>query len=194
MLFVVNAVAEVYPVAQAREPRGECAGCLLRVARACAARCGLRGEDVEDCAMDFVVRIWHPASCRLPTGVGCARCAGLLRISAYRHSLDTIRRLRRTRSHEMRAGLDPTIVMKRSAAWTEPGADELVLKLELIRHISIAARMLAPGDRLLIERRYFAGETVATIAESLGIPVGTAQQRLRRARLRLRHKLNQAGW
>lgn len=94
----------------------------------------------------------------------------------------------------MRAGLDPTIVMKRSAAWTEPGADELVLKLELIRHISIAARMLAPGDRLLIERRYFAGETVATIAESLGIPVGTAQQRLRRARLRLRHKLNQAGW
>lgn len=194
MFFVVEPFAEVCLVARARESRGECAGCLLRAARACAVRCGLRGDEVEDCAMDFVVRMWHPASCRLPTRAGCARCFGLVRVSAHRHALDTIRRLRRTRAHVVCAGLDPTMVTKRPAPWTELGADELVLKLELIRHISIAMRMLAPGDRLLIERRYFAGETVATIAENLGISVGAVQQRLRRARLRLGHRLSRAGW
>jgi RNA polymerase sigma-70 factor, ECF subfamily len=70
-----------------------------------------------------------------------------------------------------------------------PGADEIVLQHEEAWRVRAAVSRLPQDQRIAIESVVFADRTVAEVASTLGVPVGTLKSRLHRARLRIKAEL-----
>ncbi len=171
-----------------------CASCLLRMARLSASRHGLRGEDADDSAGDFAVRMWRGSAWGLPTQEGCTKCVALARVCARRNTLDHVRALRRRLIHECLQttnGQEPAEPEPQSDA---PSPEMALLQSELTCDVVQAMRHLPSRHRYLLHRHYICGETAREIAEDLGIKPGAVEQCLHRARSSLRRALEEAGW
>lgn len=171
-----------------------CAVCLLRMAHQSASRHGIRGEDADDSAGDFALRMWRGSGWGLPTQEGCAKCIALARVCAQRNTLEHVRALRRRLIHECPQttnGQDPAEAAPLSDALSPEMA---LLRTELTRVVDQAMQRLNSRHRSLLLRHYICGETAREIAEDLGIKPGAVEQCLHRARSSLRRALEDAGW
>jgi len=108
-----------------------------------------------------------------------SRKAWLFRV-AYHEALAVRRRQGRGRHHLQRA------------AWSRPevspAADEPALRGEQMERVRQALRELAPAQQQVVQMRIYEEKTFATIAEELGIPLGTALGRMRTALQKLQHR------
>jgi len=139
------------------------------------ARLVLRDPELaRDAVQDTYVRAWRDLrGLRDPD-----------RLDAWLHRLtinscmDVARRLRRSPIELKLTPLMPTAVVDHAGLVAD--RDEL----------ERAFRHLSPEQRAVLVLHYYVGLTVAGVAETLGIPLGTAQSRLGRALVALREALH----
>lgn len=84
----------------------------------------------------------------------------------------------------------------RRAAWSDqrasPSADERMIRLEQVESVRQALNELPPMQQQVVRMRIYEEKTFATIAEELGIPLGTALGRMRSALIKLQRQLRSA--
>jgi RNA polymerase sigma-70 factor (ECF subfamily) len=103
-------------------------------------------------------------------------------------TMNLARDLRRhARRRESTSALTETKAMELSTR--EPGPHELLLGREALGRARVAIAALAEEDKEVFLLRTSAGLSFEGIATALGIPVGTAKTRMRRALHRLRREL-----
>ena len=131
-------------------------------------------EDCEDCIQTVLSTIWE-------------------KIGSYdqsRGSLKTwIAAVTRNAALKMVRGkhqTEPYEELPEDTPSGEPGAEELLLKKELIRELRKALESLSPLERQFIYRRYYFNQAVAQIAAEFGISEKAAEGRLYRIRNKLR--------
>lgn len=140
-------------------------------------------EDVTQDAIAQALRTWPR------TGVPEAPEAWL-KTTAKRKALDTVRRegvlaqkLARLRIEEDRAPVSEGMADPAEAA-AEPPSPVPDDRLELF--FACAHPVLGPADRIALTLRFVAGFTTAEVAHALLLPVTTVQQRIVRAKKRIR--------
>lgn len=136
----------------------------------------LRDRDAaEDAVQAALLRIWSNRAYTsergplLPFLIACVR----------REALDVIRGARRRRERELRAAPE-TIVPDPTAAIDPVEA----------RRVKAALERLTPAQRDVIVRAYYGGATLAEIADTTDVPLGTIKSRLAVALRRLGGELS----
>ena len=89
---------------------------------------------------------------------------------AHRRAVDYVRR---EEARRRRAARDAELVV------SVPDVDELAMALVAAERVRAAVDALPPEQREAIHLAYFCGQTYRQVAETLGIPEGTAKSRLR---------------
>ncbi len=97
---------------------------------------------------------------------------------------------RRTRRQGRTSALTETDAMELSTR--EPGPQEMLLGREAVGRARMAIAALSEEDKEVFLLRTSAGLSFEAIGAALGIPVGTAKTRMRRALHRLRRELTPA--
>jgi RNA polymerase sigma-70 factor (ECF subfamily) len=134
-------------------------------------RLGVTEAEVEDSVQDALIRVWQASATfegRSAVSTWACRIALNLGVSALR-------------TRKAAAPLWPMAVADAETVW------ESRQRAWAVRE---AVTKLPIGLRAVIVLREFEGMTYRTIAEILGIPVGTVMSRLHTARARLRRRLS----
>lgn len=144
-------------------------------------------ELAEDVAQEALVEAWRTAPSFDP---GRASAKGWVLMIAHRRAVDRVRREQRHRTQiEIEAAALP-------AQDTQPAPQDAVVDADFRAWQS--ARVRAALDRLTtlqreaVELAFYGGRTHTQVAESLGIPLGTAKTRIRDGLARLRDALEEA--
>ena len=130
-------------------------------------------EQAQDAVQNALVRVWRD----LPTLRDPDRFDAWARRLVVRSCIDEARRLRRHRFDVRIDAIAPPTVADGSAA--------IVDRDQLER----AFRRLDPDQRAVLVLHYYVGMSVPQVAETLGVPLGTAQSRLARALATMRSTL-----
>lgn len=139
----------------------------------------LSGADVEELAADVFAGLWRSAP-RL-------RPQASLKPYLAQSARNAVRsRLRKWRGEIL--PLDETV-----AAGGKMPEDETILR-EQTEIINSAVEVMEEPDREIFLRFYFFGERVGGIADRMGLNLSTVKTKLRRARNRLREKLEERGY
>jgi RNA polymerase sigma-70 factor (ECF subfamily) len=135
----------------------------------------------EDVSQDVFVSFWER-----PAGFDPAR--GSLRTwlgtLTHRRAVDHVRREEARRRRTERAA-------RRTVA--APDVEEMATALLTAERVRAALDLLPPDQRRAIQLAYFGGKTYRQVAETLGIPEGTAKSRLRLALRRIAAALEAEG-
>jgi len=143
-----------------------------------AALCGASAQDVEECVADAFVCLWqHPE--RFDPARGDLKT--YLTVVARSRALDRRREL-------LRRGELP---LDEAALPEGASAQEALLAREDGRALAEAVRALGEPEREIVVRRWYYGQKPREIALALGLPVKAVENRLYRARQRLRAALSE---
>ena len=147
--------------------------------RALGARILGTPEDGEECWSDALLRLWDTVPPERPEHLR----AWLLKLTRG----IAIDRLRAARAEKRGGGELPLLLEELGDCVPGvDGAESGVLARELGEAVSRFLKTRSPEDRSLFLRRYFYGESVAGLAEALGMRRNTVSVRLGRIRAQLR--------
>jgi RNA polymerase sigma-70 factor (ECF subfamily) len=133
-------------------------------------RLGLTEVEVEDAMQDTLIRVWQ----------GSARFEGRSAVSTWACRIALNLGVSVLRARRRAPPRRPVAVLDVEVAWESRQQAEAVREAVL----ELPVRL-----RTVIVLREFEGLTYRTIAEVLGIPIGTVMSRLHEARARLRQRL-----
>lgn len=142
-------------------------------------RLGAEAATAEDLTQDVMLTVWRRAG---QFDHGRAALSTWVYTIARNRRIDVLRRERRPDFDQH----DPTLVRDDSA----PRGDQLAEAAEARRLVMEAVAQLPSEQARLVEIFYFAEKPHSTIADELGLPLGTVKSRLRLALGKLRRKLN----
>lgn len=142
-------------------------------------RLGAEAAAAEDLTQDVMLTVWRRAR---QFDRGRAALSTWVYTIARNRRIDVLRRERRPDFDQH----DPTLVGDDSA----PRGDQLAEAAEARRQVMEAVAQLPSEQARLVEIFYFAEKPHSTIADELGLPLGTVKSRLRLALGKLRRKLN----
>ena len=127
----------------------------------------------EDITQDVFVGLWNQPD-RFDPDRGSLRA--YLGTLTHRRAVDLIRREEARRCRETRTSHEPSAT---------PAVDDLALLGLTSEAVRAAVASLPPPQRRAVELAYFEGRTYRQVADTLGIPEGTAKSRLRLALARI---------
>ena len=135
----------------------------------------------EDVSQDVFVAFWQRPDVFDPARGSLRTWLGTL---THRRAVDQLRREEARRRRAERAA---------SRAVPEPDVEEMATALLTAERVRAALELLPPDQRRAIQLAYFGGKTYRQVAETLGIPEGTAKSRLRLALRRIADALEAEG-
>ena len=135
----------------------------------------------EDVSQDVFVAFWERPDVFDPERGSLRTWLGTL---THRRAVDHVRREEARRRRAERAA---------SRAVPEPDVEEMATALLTAERVRAALELLPPDQRRAIQLAYFGGKTYRQVAETLGIPEGTAKSRLRLALRRIADALEAEG-
>lgn len=162
---------------------------LLGVARCHARHLGLTVEDAEDCAAAFVEREWHHERVNDP-------CSAWQHTCAENFARDFRRALLRRGQHELcwgecaRPGEPPAMLDLPDSV---PGPENCLLRREFWREVRAVLKRVEPVPRKLFLRRTVRQWSISELAAWSGLTQHVVEQKLYRARKRLREILLRKG-
>ena len=124
-------------------------------------------QAAEDVTQEVFVRFWEDPSRYQPDRGTLRAFLGTL---THRRSVDFIRREEARRRRETKTTLEPHYVT---------AVDDGAMRSFTAEKVRDAVALLPPAQREALELAYFQGHTYRQVAETLGIPEGTAKSRLR---------------
>ncbi len=134
----------------------------------------------QDVVQDVFVDLWcHPQ--RFDERLGSLRT--FLLMTARHRAADVVRSEQRRAGRELRS---ERLLPPRS----EPTPGDLVAEAETGSEVRAAVRSLPPEQREAVELAYFGGLSYRDVAQTLGIPEGTAKSRVRLALSKLETRLD----
>ena len=133
-------------------------------------RLGLSEAAIEDIVQDTLVKVWQ----------GSAGFEGRSAVSTWACRIALNRALSALRAHRVEVPWEPMTVLDTEAAWESRRQAEAVREAVL--------ELPAPLRAVIVLREY-EGCSYRSIAQALGIPIGTVMSRLHAARSRLRRRL-----
>jgi len=135
----------------------------------------------EDVSQDVFVAFWERPDAFDPARGSLRTWLGTL---THRRAVDHVRREEARRRRAEREA---------SRAVTEPDVEEMATALLTAERVRAALELLPADQRRAIQLAYFGGKTYRQVAETLGIPEGTAKSRLRLALRRIADALEAEG-
>ena len=135
----------------------------------------------EDVSQDVFVVFWERPSAFDPERGSLRTWLGTL---THRRAVDYVRREEARRRRAEREA---------SRAVAMPDVEEMATALVTAERVRAALDVLPPEQRRAIQLAYFGGKTYRQVAETLGIPEGTAKSRLRLALRRIAEALEAEG-
>jgi RNA polymerase sigma-70 factor (ECF subfamily) len=138
-------------------------------------------HEAEEVVQDTFVRLWHRSSTYDPSQAPpFAWAFGVMR----GYCIDRLRYRHRGKRDSSR------VVPIHLHAPTEPSEDTQVMALDDWRRVRAALELLGEEERNCLELAVFLEYTHSEISESLGTPLGTVKNRLRRALEKVRNQLS----
>lgn len=158
---------------------------------------GLPTEDAKDCAAAFVGHLLREHGCVYNQSPVNCQAQPLINRCARNFAIDFLRGL--TSEHSFECPWSESISADGNPIpWDCPDLSPLPEEIQLLDEfwnlIASAAADLTPLQRELFYRRYIVGELIGDIAVSLRKTEKAADQALRRARRRIRTKLEKQGF
>jgi RNA polymerase sigma factor (sigma-70 family) len=148
-------------------------GLAVRVTRDWAA--------AEDITQEVFARVWeHPQAFDPARG----SWRGWLGVMTHRRAVDWVRRSAARRRRAADAAMPPV---------AGSGPEEVVVAGSVAKSVRAAVEELPAAQREAIHLAYFGGQTYRQVAETLGIPEGTAKSRLWQGLRRLAARLEAEG-
>jgi RNA polymerase sigma factor (sigma-70 family) len=135
----------------------------------------------EDVSQDVFVAFWERPSAFDPERGSLRTWLGTL---THRRAVDYVRREEARRRRAEREA---------SRAVAMPDVEEMATALVTAERVRAALDVLPAEQRRAIQLAYFGGKTYRQVAETLGIPEGTAKSRLRLALRRIAQALEAEG-
>src|SRR5262245_46954665 len=135
----------------------------------------------EDVSQEVFLTFWERPASFDPARGSLRTWLGTL---THRRAVDHVRREEARRRRAERAG---------ARAVAAPDVEELATALVTAERVHAALELLPPDQRRAIQLAYFGGKTYRQVAETLGIPEGTAKSRLRLALRRIADALEAEG-
>ena len=135
----------------------------------------------EDVSQDVFVAFWERPAAFDPKKGSLRTWLGTL---THRRAVDHVRREEARRRRAEREA---------SRAVAAPDVEEMATALLTAERVRAALDLLPPDQRRAIQLAYFGGKTYRQVAETLGIPEGTAKSRLRLALRRIADALEAEG-
>src|SRR3954469_5583886 len=135
----------------------------------------------EDVSQEVFVAFWERPAAFDPTRGSLRTWLGTL---THRRAFDHVRREAARRRRAEREA---------SRAVAPPDVEEVATALLTAERVRAALELLPPDQRRAIQLAYFGGKTYRQVAETLGIPEGTAKSRLRLALRRIADALEAEG-
>ena len=135
----------------------------------------------EDVSQDVFIAFWERPSAFDPERGSLRTWLGTL---THRRAVDYVRREEARRRRAEREA---------SRAVAAPDVEEMATALLTAERVRAALDVLPPEQRRAIQLAYFGGKTYRQVAETLGIPEGTAKSRLRLALRRIADALEAEG-
>jgi RNA polymerase sigma-70 factor (ECF subfamily) len=135
----------------------------------------------EDVSQDVFVHFWERPAAFDPERGSLRTWLGTL---THRRAVDYVRReeARRRRAEREASRAVPT-----------PDVEEMAAALVTAERVRAALDVLPDEQRVAVQLAYFGGKTYRQVAETLGIPEGTAKSRLRLALRRIAARLEAEG-
>ena len=135
----------------------------------------------EDVSQDVFVSFWERPAAFDPARGSLRTWLGTL---THRRAVDHVRREEARRRRAEREA---------SRAVTAPDVEEMATALLTAERVRAALDVLPDEQRRAVQLAYFGGKTYRQVAETLGIPEGTAKSRLRLALRRIADALEAEG-
>jgi RNA polymerase sigma-70 factor (ECF subfamily) len=135
----------------------------------------------EDVSQEVFVSFWERPASFDPARGSLRTWLGTL---THRRAVDHVRREEARRRRAEREG---------ARAVTAPDVEELATALLAAEKVRAALEVLPDEQRRAVQLAYFGGETYRQVAQTLGIPEGTAKSRLRLALRRIADVLEAEG-
>jgi RNA polymerase sigma factor (sigma-70 family) len=135
----------------------------------------------EDVSQDVFVAFWERPAAFDPQRGNLRTWLGTL---THRRAVDHVRREEARRRRAEREA---------SRAVASPDVEEMATALLNAERVRAALDELPPAQRQAIQLAYFGGKTYRQVAETLGIPEGTAKSRLRLGLRRIAEALDTGG-
>lgn len=165
---------------------------LYDVAHRQALRIGMRYDDAEDCAQEFVLRMLRRYLHVLREKFAQANFPFWLKRCAHNHALNFLRKL--AWSYMMERSLSAlTDTTDFDFADSSSAPEALVFQAEFWKRIYRAVAQLAPMQKAMFLRRHLDSENIHDLAISTGQTPNAVYQVLFRARERLRSLLERQG-
>lgn len=133
-------------------------------------------KDAEDAVQDVYVELWHKAD---RYDAGRASPISWLAVFARNRAIDRLRRRRKP------ASVLPVEAANAVAA-SEPLADEQMIDAERQARIHACLASLDDAQGQAIRSAFLDGQTYVSLADRLGVPLGTMKSRIRRGLARLK--------
>ena len=135
----------------------------------------------EDVSQEVFVAFWERPAAFDPDRGSLRTWLGTL---THRRAVDLVRREEARRRRAEREG---------ARAATAPDVEELATALVAAEKVRAALEVLPEEQRRAVQLAYFGGQTYRQVAQTLGIPEGTAKSRLRLALRRIAAVLDAEG-
>lgn len=160
---------------------------VFHVAYQQARRIGMKLEDAQDCAMDFVVRLLKPENPTAPSVAWLHRCA-------YNHACSFRRTIVRRQKHESSSSEPYHEEVAQAFGGYRPGPKTLMMRKELWKQITKALEQLTANQRELFVRYHLRSETIRELALRFNRSPHAVEESLSNTRKRLVALLIQQGW
>lgn len=135
-------------------------------------------QDIEECVADVFIYLWqHPEQYDPRRG----RLKVWLSVVARSQAIDRYRRLARQQ----------TVPLEEALLAAQPEVVDGLLAADARRALAAAVETLEEPDREILVRRYYYSQKPREIAAALGIPAKQVQNRLYRAKQKLRETMAQ---
>ncbi len=136
---------------------------------------GMNDSQADELAQETLLTVWHKAERYNPEK---ANASTWIFTIARNKRIDALRKIYRD---------DPDIDFDNN----DPDLpDQSFEETEKSEHIAAAVKTLPDEQKILIEKAFFEDKTHSTIANEMGLPLGTVKSRIRMALSTLRKKLN----
>lgn len=133
-------------------------------------------EDIEECVADAFIHLWqHPEK----FDAGRGKLKVWLTVLTRTKAIDRYRAIQKRQELPLEDG----------ALAAELGVEEEVLAEEQRQRLNAAVEQLEQSEREILLRRYYDGQKPREIAAELELPVRQVENRLYRAKQKLREKL-----
>lgn len=139
-------------------------------------RAGAPAAAAEDFAQNAMLTVWRKADLFDPSRAGAATWIFTI---ARNSRLDGLRR-------EARQAALPDFELAPEAP---ERPDELLSGAEEAARLTTAMRELSPDEVTVLRLAFFKGDAHSEIARALDLPLGTVKSRIRKAMIKLRHRL-----